>query len=387
MVEPLALSPLISAGVWLAISGYLVARQQYRTWTERFFLALCLCAAAYALSDVAFFIVGVPAGGPYDAASNPDTVFAASASLTSITLAGLFLFLYGASMASRFRRWYLLVMIPIAFFILVLPSKMFTGFTPATPGGSPVVNPVYDQAWLIPWLLLIGALWLTGLLGVTKTFFEIRRQNPKLANRIGAILAGLAVAVVAGAGTNAIVALFNEHLPPLFSTFLAIPGVMIFFAVNPSTFRSLNDAILRRKQNEYDVKGAFLTFSDGTLIGSRTVPEEEMIDADAFSATLDVIQNFMRTAFPTLRGRSLKSIQQGDYTLIMERGRDAYLTLVISGTENDQLRRKMIEHLADFEATNTEQLAKWRGVAEDAVGVEDLLAAFLGGSGPVAPQA
>ncbi len=386
MLEPLALTPLISAGVWLAISGYLVARQQYRTWTERFFLALCLCAAAYALSDVTFFIIGVPASGPFDAASNPETTLAASASLASITVAGLFLFLYGVSMASRFRRWYLLAVIPTAFFVLEFPFQMFTGFTPAT-ATSPVVNPVYDQGWLVPWLLLVGALWLTGLLGVTKTFFEIRRQNPKLANRLGAILAGLAVAVVAGAGTNALVAVGDVSLPPLFSTFLAIPGVMIFFAVSPSTFRSLNDAILRRKENEYDVKGAFLTFSDGTLIGSRTVPEEEMIDADAFSATLDVIQNFMRTAFPTLRGRSLKSIQQGDLTLIVERGRDAYLTLVISGTENDQLRRKMIEHLADFEATNADRLAKWRGIAEDAIGVEDLLTAFVGGRGPVAPQA
>ncbi len=386
MLEPLALSPLISAGVWLAISGYLVARQQYRTWTERFFLALCLCAAAYALSDVTFFIIGVPPGGPFDAASNPDTTLAASASLASITVAGLFLFLYGVSMASRFRRWYLLAVIPTAFFVLEFPSKMFTGFLPATRT-SPVVNPVYDQAWLVPWLLLVGALWLTGLLGVTKTFFEIRRQNPKLANRLGAILAGLAIAVVAGAGTNALVAVGDMSLPPLFSTFLAIPGVMIFFAVNPSTFRSLNDAILRRKENEYDVKGAFLAFSDGTVIGSRTVPEEEMIDADAFSATLDVIQNFMRTAFPTLRGRSLKSIRQGDYTLIMERGRDAYLTLVISGTENDQLRRKMIEHLADFETTNAERLANWRGIAKDAVGVDALLTAFVDGRGPGAPQA
>jgi hypothetical protein len=371
-------SPLISVAVWFSISGYLIVHQQYRTWTERFFVAICLCAGAYALSDFVFFSIGVPQNGPFDAAANPSATFAASASLASITLAGLFLFLYGLSMASRFRRRYLLAVLPTAFFVLSFPLVMFEGFAAPTTT-SPVIAPVYRQAWLLPWLLFVGALWIIGLVGITKTFFEIRRLNPKLANRIGAILAGLAIAVVAGATTNALVAINALSLPPLFSTFLAIPGVLILFAVTPTSLRSFNDAILRRRASEYDVKGAFLTFSDGTLIGSRTAPEEEMIDADSFSATLDVIQNFMRTSFPTLRGKWLRSIRHGDYTLVMEPGRYAYLTLIISGTENDQLRRRMIEHLEDFEADNAPMLETWRGMATDAIGVDRMLDALLSG--------
>jgi hypothetical protein len=107
------------------------------------------------------------------------------------------------------------------------------------------------------------------------------------------------------------------------------------------------------------------------------MPEEEMIDADSFSATLDVIQNFMRTSFPTLRGKWLQSIRHGDYTLVMERGRYAYVTLVLGGQENDQLRRQVIHHLEGFEEKNLDVLANWRGMAKDAVGVDEVLNALL----------
>jgi hypothetical protein len=34
-------APLISAGVWFSLAGYLVYRERYRTWTELFFVGLC----------------------------------------------------------------------------------------------------------------------------------------------------------------------------------------------------------------------------------------------------------------------------------------------------------------------------------------------------------
>ncbi len=370
----LIFSPLISVAVWLAISSYLIRHERYRTWTERFFLAMCACAGGYAASDTVFFSSPVPS--PQNPLLLSSANLAASASLAFITVAGFFLYLYGLSLASRFRRVLLVAILPTVFFLVAIPFQMFEGFDIATgPGG--LLEPRYNMGWVYPWLLVVGSLWLLGILGVTKTYLEVRQQNPKLANRIAWILAGLSVAVAAGAATNALVAVRVASLPPLFSTFLAIPGLLIFFAVTPSTFRSLNDAFLRRHASEFEVKGAFLTFSDGTLIGSQTAPEEPMIDADSFSATLDVISNFMRTSFPTLRGKWLKSIRHGDYTLLMERGRYAYLTLVISGTENDLLRRTMIEHLEDFEATNGRPLENWRGVATDAVGVDQMLGSLL----------
>ena len=280
------------------------------------------------------------------------------------------------SLCHRFRGLLLLALLPVGFFVVTFYEEMFSGFTSLSEGGAPYV-PVYNPTWLYPWIVVLGTLVLGGMYGVLRTFLELRSLSPRVARRIGITLLGLLVAVIAGSATNTYLAVTGNPAPPLFSTALVLPGVLIFFAVTPSALERLNTALLRRTASQYDIKGAFLTFSDGTLIGSRLVPEERMIDPDSFSATLDVIQNFMRTSFPTLRGKWLKSIRHGDYTLVMERGGHTFLTLVLGGEENDQLRRKMIESLNGFEAANEEVLVKWRGVAKDARGVDELLSTML----------
>ncbi len=360
-------APLITAGVWFALAGYLAYAERYRTWTELFFLGLCISTAAYGLADAIFFQV------PY----NASPTLQASASLSCLTLGSTFLLLYGMSLHGRFRLPLLLAFVPAAALILTFPSEMFQRFA-SLPGGTTPRVPVYNESWFVPWLLLIGVLWGAGLLQIARTLLEVRRQSPAVARRIAGILIGLLVALALGAASNVLLGLSNiTAQPPLFSTTLAIPGVLIFFAVTPTATRRLNEAIIRRKAALSDVKAAFLTFSDGTVIGSKVRPEEKMIDADAFGATLDVIANFMHTSFPTLRGKWLKAIRHGDYTLVLERGRSVYLTLVLGGEENDQLRRKMIEALDAFERANGDVLDHWRGVAADATGVDDILASML----------
>jgi hypothetical protein len=364
-------APLVSAAIWFALSAYLVYHQRYRTWTELFFIGLCALTGGYALSDAIFFRTS----------RVNDLPIAASASLSCLTLGSTFLVLYGMSLYGRFRRTLFLLFVPTGFFIVMFPSQMFKGFLslngPLPTAGPPYV-PEYNQTWYLAWLGLIGVFWAIGLIQVTRTFFAVRRLTPKLARRIAAILIGFTVTFLAGFASNGLLGLSDgAGSPPLFSAFLAIPGSLIFLATTPSASRRLNDALLRRKAAQYDVKAAFLTFSDGTVIGSKVQPEENMIDADSFSATLDVISNFMRTSFPTLRGKWLKSIRHGEYTLVMERGRHAYLTLVLGGQENDQLRRQIIEGLTQFEENNWDALVNWRGMAKDARGVDDLLASLL----------
>ena len=111
---------------------------------------------------------------------------------------------------------------------------------------------------------------------------------------------------------------------------------------------------------------------DGTLVGALTRPGEKVIDQDLFGATLDVIQNFMRTSFPALRG-SLTAIKHGDYTLVMERGRWSYLTIILQGEENDQLRRHMRDILLKYEHDNQPVLADWRGMPSEAIGTDAML--------------
>jgi hypothetical protein len=79
----------------------------------------------------------------------------------------------------------------------------------------------------------------------------------------------------------------------------------------------------------------------------------------------------MRTSFPILKGTSLRTIEHGDYRILIERGRYCYLTVVLVGEENDLLRRQMRDALLEFESLNQKILMRWKGVTTDAVGADE----------------
>ncbi len=136
----------------------------------------------------------------------------------------------------------------------------------------------------------------------------------------------------------------------------------------------------RFKARLYVVKGVYLMFNDRTLIASQSSPDIQTIDRDLFAATLDVIQNFMRTSFPILSGRSLRTIEHGELRIIIERGRFCYLACVVSGQESDLLRRQLRDELLAFEDANSRVLGRWRGLAEEALGADEALLRILAGS-------
>lgn len=126
-----------------------------------------------------------------------------------------------------------------------------------------------------------------------------------------------------------------------------------------------------------DIKAAFLNYTNGTLVAHKIRSGEKTIDEDILAATLDVISNFMRTSFPMLQGKRLRSISQGDHTLVIERGKNVYLTLVIRGEESEAMRRRMRARIRDFESQNREALEHWNGDPDEVGGLDDLLSAFI----------
>src|SRR2546427_7336771 len=97
----------------------------------------------------------------------------------------------------------------------------------------------------------------------------------------------------------------------------------------PIAVTRISEDIRLFEPRRYSIKAVFLTFHDGTLIGAKTKPGETTIDQDLFGATLDVIQNFIRTSFPILRGKSFSSIGHRTYTLAIEKSPLTYLTVVL----------------------------------------------------------
>lgn len=367
--------PLGTVAVWYGLAIYQVYRDRYRTWTEAFFLAGCFFLGSYGLADVLFFTAPTPS----------QAALAALISFTVLTLAVFFMFMFALLFYTRMRRIYFVWVAPVVGLI----GLIWAGLIPAGPVSDSIVplgtlDFAIGPPWKGNWNTTVFLVWAVGALlfaaaaayFLMRTYREVAGQTTKLRRRMLGLLVSALLALVLGTLTNTLRGYLGLNFPSLFSTTLVLPGLVSILTLSPMTTERFSVAVRRWKASRYDIKAAFVIFTDGTLIGSKVKPGEKIIDQDLFGATLDVIQNFMRTSFPTLRG-SLSAIKHGDYTLVVERGKYAYLTIILQGEENDQLRRHMRDILLKYEQDNRPVLTDWRGIPAEAIGTESMLAELV----------
>ena len=358
LVDILKLLPLVTSGVWYLIVAAQVYRDRMRTATEAFFLAACFFAGTYALSDFYFF----------NASSETVAANAAMLSLSCLTLTVVFFFLFTQVYLTKFRRVYVIALVPGVLLLPLVWAAMLEGLT-ATPS---FYLPRYRFLPFTVWLLFVVVYALAGIWNLWKLHRIVRTQSPNLAKRSGGILYSFIICFFLGFTTNGLIGtLPNPAVPPPFSTLLAIPGIAALLTLAPIRRDRISEVVRKFRARRYELREAYLIFNDGTLIASKIRLGETELDKDIFSATLDVIQNFMRTSFPILKGTSLRTIEHGDYRILIERGRYCYLTLVLVGDENDLLRRQMRDALLEFESLNQKTLIQWKGVTTDAVGTDE----------------
>ena len=360
--------PLLSAGAWLFLAGFQIVRDRWHTWTETFFLFACIFAGFYAIGDWLFFNVQE---GP---ASDQRVFLAALISISSLVLAEAFVLLFTLVYVDRMRRRYWLVAVASAGVLLMVwtPGLLITSVEPG-----PIHVPIFNLGAFLVLLAFVLFCSLVGIYNLYRLYKIVRTSSPTLARRAAGLTIVFTVVLILGLATNGYLGLKrNTEIPPPFSTLLIFVAVAAYMVLFPVGQGRISEVIRRFQARRYSIKAVFLTYNDGTLIGAKAMPGETMIDQDLFGATLDVIQNFMRTSFPILRGKSLSSISHGNYTLVVEQARYTCLTVVLDGEETDQLRRQMRDLLLNFESENRKILEQWRGIPSEAHGTEDLLTAF-----------
>jgi len=355
--------PLASAATWFVLAGLQVYRDRIHTWTETFFLLSCIFAALYATWDFLFFTAG----------SIDFAKFAGLMSTSSAIVTSLFLLLFTVVYIDRMRRVYWSFGVVAIAVLVVLWSF---GLEDVVQVGSLWI-PVYNEVVFLVIIAYIGSYSLGGIVNLYRLHKIVRKASPALAARTRGFLIVFALVIVLGLGTNGALGALRSNVPPPFSSFVLVMAAATIYTLYPGSTQRISEAVRRFQSRRYSIKASFLTFEDGTLIGSKARPGETVIDQDLFGATLDVIQNFMRTSFPILRGKSLSSISHGTYTLVVERARHTYLTVVLEGEETDQLRRQMRDLLLEFETNNRAVLAQWRGMPEEAKGTDSMLSAFF----------
>ncbi|HYS72401.1 MAG TPA: hypothetical protein VEO96_00245, partial [Thermoplasmata archaeon] len=325
-------APLVSAAAWLLLAALQVYRDRWHTWTETFFLFACFFGGFYAIGDWLFF--------NSDPSSLQAQETAALISLTGLILAVNFFLLFTFVYVDRMRRAYWAIMFVTFAVLTMIWTTSIERVVPPSAGGVPIA--VFAP---IPFALLLAYTVVGAVLGIWNLYrlYRIVRVSSKtLARRAAGLMVTFTLVLVLGLGTNGLLGVIqNQDIPPPLSTLLIFVAASAYYTLYPAGRQRISEAIRLFQARRYSIKAVFITFQDGTLIGSKVRPGETVVDEDLFGATLDVIQNYTRTSASILRGKSLSAISHGSYTLVMERGRSAYLTVLLDGEESDQLRRQM----------------------------------------------
>lgn len=362
-VDVLRALPIASAVTWFTLAALQVYRDRYHTWTETFFLFACVFAGLYATFDSVFFW----------AATEELARSAALAAFASAIVTSMFLFMFTLVYIDRMRRIYwIFAIVTMGTVILYwLVGLVSIG------RGERLWFAKFNIPVLLVMLAVVAGFTIGGILNLYRLHKIVRSTSRDLARRTRGFLLVFSLATTLGLGTNGFLGAIESSIPPPFSTLSLVVAAATIYTLYPGSTQRISEAVRRFQSRRYAIKAAFLTFEDGTLIGSKSRPGETTIDQDLFGATLDVIQNFMRTSFPILRGKSLSSISHGDYTIVVERGKRTYVTVVLEGEETDQLRRQMRDLLLEFEDKNQQVLASWRGIPAEAKGADNLLLNFF----------
>src|SRR3990170_4087489 len=256
--EIVRLAPLVTVAVWWGLAVYLVSRDRFRTWSEVFFLGLCLSTGAYAFSDFLFFRTE-----DYGAAR-----VAAVLSLTSLTLTGTFFLLYGLVIVSRMRRE-LLLLFPLAgTLVALIPVRVLVGLVDVRATVGIPYLPDYDPAWFLAWVSIVAAMAVIGLIAFLRTYREVGRIDPRLRRRMAWLSAAFGTALGLGIMTNSLTGSLDLMTIPLFSTFLSLPGGFAVYAESPQARPAFQAALAIWKGRRSRVTAVLLLFRDGTLIAS-----------------------------------------------------------------------------------------------------------------------
>src|SRR2546430_6390500 len=174
--------PLASAATWFVLAGLQVYRDRIHTWTETFFLLLCLFAAFYATWDFLFFTAG----------SIDFAKFAGLMSTSSAIVTSLFLLLFTVVYIDRMRRVYWSFGVVA---IAVLVVLWFFGLEGVVQVGSLWI-PVYNEVVFLVIIAYIGSYSHRCLLNRRPPPQNLRMGNPPLGGGTRGLLVGGAPARV-----------------------------------------------------------------------------------------------------------------------------------------------------------------------------------------------
>ncbi len=355
--------PAVTAAAWFGAVLLQVTRGRIRTLTEKFFVVGVMFGGLYCVNDWIFLNTETYGNSMEGAA------VLARLALSYLTLGSFFFLLFMKAFHSRPDSRDIVFLVPTISMLIVCWTYLVRGARPAAWGW----KAVFDTSLFVLWVAYGLLYMILGVRYIYKISATLKQENPRLGKKTKRMALMFIAVIMMGASSNVLFLFIGLDVPPLFSSLLLVPGLGLVLVLSPLSRDQVAVFIRRWKARAYEVHNAFLVYENGTLIASRSEEDESKVDKDIFTATLDAIQSFMRTSFPLLRGKWLKTIEHGSVKILLERGQRVYLAVVIAGEENDQLRSVMRAVVNAVESKNVATLPNWSGVPEAVVGTREAL--------------
>jgi hypothetical protein len=130
----------------------------------------------------------------------------------------------------------------------------------------------------------------------------------------------------------------------------------------------------------YTIDEIYLVYKDGRLIFHKVRPGLAQKDEDIVTSMLTAIQEFVEETFSQgSKGAdmAIKKMQFGGKTIVIEKGENVYIAILLKGKPGVRLSRQMLWAIAHIEEQYKEELVKWNGVVSKLAGTYKYLNILL----------
>ena len=158
--------------------------------------------------------------------------------------------------------------------------------------------------------------------------------------------------------------------------------------------------VVKKYKGNYKIEEVFIIHEDGTLLMHKSKVKKKVMDDDILGGMLTAVQDFIREGFssdisdgapgmapPAGKAKKidewqLHQLSLQDHNILIERGKNAYLAVIIKGSAGWKLTRQIKIIMSEAEDQYGEVFANWNGRMNKLKGLEDLISPLLEGHDP-----
>jgi len=132
-----------------------------------------------------------------------------------------------------------------------------------------------------------------------------------------------------------------------------------------------------KNKGAYVIEDVFLTYKNGLLITHETRKLTEDVQEDVFTSMLSAVQDFVKDSFYSKSKLDLNRLDFGDSKILIEKGNNVSIAVVLVGHEPTLLPLFMREVIREVEDTYADVLDDWGGIMEELDGANEIVKKLL----------